>query len=197
MEPMDINYSNPGPSPPEEKSDSVALHNASAEVKSLQQENRKLKSQLNECKSKLLSANDDEGVSDVTIQKNFERIGDAIENWINALERYETKGYFRDRIQGMWSDRRKWKYLDRLVFYQAGENFSGDKMNSETRWMQWLKNQDTSNCVVLSVLIWRFLESNIFNKAFPIGNPEEMTTVLGDILREIRRDENGKGTSLL
>jgi hypothetical protein len=194
MEPMDISSSNSKLQPTKENPDPESLQEASAEMKALQEENRGLKVQLNACKSMLLSQSGDEGASDVTIQNDFEHICHSIENWINALERCERKGYFKRKFQDMWSQGPD--VIDKLEFYQVGENFEGKSRRKgihKTRWMRWLRDQDTSNCIVLSVIIWHFLESNIFDREFPVGIPEETTTILSRVLKEISASEYGQG----
>ncbi|KAL2075814.1 hypothetical protein VTL71DRAFT_757 [Oculimacula yallundae] len=149
----------------------------------LMEENRRLKDALEECKAELIELlQDDTKVSDATIIDGYRILCDSIEQWIGSVSHSEEDDFFSVRFE---------KILERERRNPQGILNDLDLLHglkeptlSSKNWADLLERQDSSNLVILSVVIWNHLDSNIFKKEFPIG-----TT--GDVHVEVEESKSG------
>ncbi|KAF4632242.1 hypothetical protein G7Y89_g5878 [Cudoniella acicularis] len=136
----------------------------------LKKENDKLREALDECKSQLIELlREDEQVSDATIHSEYERICKEIEGWVDDVLPEETKN-FKDVFGKMMKEEREKGNLAGLKLYTP---LPGQRFYEMDQWswdrIDWLRNQSYANCAIISLVIWTFLESKIFDEDYPIG----------------------------
>lgn len=187
-----------------EMSDSPTL-DVFTELQKLREENERLQEDLDECKSELMELlREDHKMSDATIQREYEQICKAIETWVDDVLPEETKN-FQDFLNKMLRKERKEGNLAFLKLYKPIRDQHGDyEVDSPSRQrIDWLRNQKYCNCVIVSLVIWRFLETKIFNEHFPVGttkddkkHPERYpghTSLLSSILEVMNKEEQNQG----
>jgi hypothetical protein len=157
-------------------------------------ENKRLRVDLDECKKRLFELlYEDDQVSDATIKEEYEHICESIENWIDEVFKEDD---FRNKFRSILKVEPKEQKLTSLGLFQVAQDSDGYPMyemeSAEFQWMTWLGSKDTCNYIVISLVIWRYLESRIFNELFPIGTIYDQRLLFKEIL-ELKNDEQDEG----
>ncbi|KAK4550264.1 hypothetical protein LTR36_003231 [Oleoguttula mirabilis] len=179
-----------------------------SELQLLRNENVKLREDLDDCKVKLLTyLREDDGVPDATIRKEYENLSTAIESWIDEVLYKETKD-FQQVWSAMLSVEAKQRNLLALGLYaETGleDVRNGVRMyNADVQRIDWLGKQSHCNVFIVSLVLWRFLERNIFAHQFPIGTAEvdakglrfDGSGLLQNVYNVLAREEGDQGRAL-
>jgi len=132
------------------------------------EQNRRLKAYLEECKlqlSELLQK--DSKVSDVSIKNGYLNLYDFIETWIGSVSYTEKEGCFNKRFNEILQEESRHpqgRLADLDLFPDSDEYYTNLRDLQDL-----LGNQDSTNCVVLSVLIWKYLDETVLKEKFPVG----------------------------
>jgi len=146
--------------------------------RALKEQNRRLIEDLEECKSQLNELlQEDNKVSDATIKNGYLTLCGSIENWIGSVSHSEEEDFFNTRFKVVLQE--EWRDPQGRL---ADLNLLQDSNEYDTRsrdWLDLLGSQDSSNCVVLSVVIWNHLDSNVFKEKFPVGTMKDAHFTVG------------------
>jgi hypothetical protein len=156
-----------------EMSDSDPPETVSLET--LKEENTRLKVDLEDCKIRLFELlYEDNQISDGTIRKEFEAICEFIDKWIDEVfKESDFTGRFSFILK------KEPENLARFGLYPVADS---EKESEGVLGMTWLGRKDTCSNIVLSLVIWRFLENHIFNEPFPIGTTKDQNLLFKEIL---------------
>ena len=135
-------------------------------VQGLRAENAFLQQELNACKIKLLRLQQsDDQISDTSIQQQGEHLRISLDRWVDDALYEETKD-FRETYSRHFKSELTTGYLEDLGLCDGKQ-----LAKSASNWwgINWLGMQPCCNCVVVSLVIWRFLEQQIFRRSVPIG----------------------------
>lgn len=100
---------------------------------------------------------EDDQVPDVTIKQNYENLRTIIETWIDD-------NLFEDERSSTAED--TW---DRIRKHEPREHLLRDLRLGRRYNTTWLSQQRYRNVAVVTFLVWRFLQREIFDLPFPMG----------------------------
>jgi hypothetical protein len=174
---------------------------SSFKLQNLAEENERLKLAVDKYTSQLSKLlGQDNPVTDLDIKKIYEEICNEIGKWIEDVEPDETKD-FRERFLVKLKKGEKDLESTGLVpvpFQQDREvGLTWGKGNFSYNWMVWLSYYGTCNFVVISLVIWRYLESKLFNEYFPIGIQDDgrrQEAFFDKILTAMKAGGQGEGS---
>ncbi len=155
---------------------------ASGGLTELQRENAVLQTQVTELQIRLMELlrEGDDQVTSATIQESYERLCRNIDYCIDDIFEDEEPNF-----QGAWNRvmklpsaerEKKMKYMGLLT----GE--SDTLRDWEDKRTTWLCQQRFFNCLAVTLAVWRFLETKIFDQPFPIGTFSDQTEKGGEFL---------------
>ncbi|KAG9229233.1 hypothetical protein BJ875DRAFT_387789 [Amylocarpus encephaloides] len=166
---------------------------AASKIHDLEQKNRSLVAKI----MKLQGETDQ--VTDVDIQVRFNKLYDAIRTWIQNVQRdLRQKGWsFKDIFQQEVQDDPSTLSRMGILLHEDDEQDPGlaiwDDNRLDIRWAWWLGKHTTCIYVVLSIMIWRYLEEGIFHHPFPIGVPKSARNMFGEIIKSMKMTDDGEG----
>ena len=157
------------------------------------------KSAFDQAKSDLMHLQDTtHQVTDTDIKECYEELCDAIEKWIDGVDEDEERGFFHSQFMNVLGGQSK--ELSRLGLDQAGLTPDGKPILKDAKsfngWMRWLSRHGTCNSVVMSLAIWRYLQSSVFYQTdgvYPLGVPQEAQEVFDEVYTVMK--ENDKRAS--
>ena len=138
-------------------------------------------------------------VTDVDIRDRFGKLYNNILDWVRDVQQdLEPSGWsFQDFQRTLQEKSAKIKLMDLLRWTENKPPHSEmQKYTSfEVAWAGWLAAHSTSLYVVFTLVIWRCLESEIFNLSLPLGLdlPSETSKVLNAIMETMDTAEDGGG----
>jgi len=138
---------------------SIDMHSlrsrASSELCELRDENARLHEQLDIYEEQLMRPPyEDDQVPDANIRKDFERLCDSIEAWVD-------EAIYEDSLvtTESWNKRLRTEGKDEAL----------EKLGLRASARSILIHHQYANVFVVSLVIWRFLERHIFDETYPIG----------------------------
>lgn len=135
-----------------------------SEIQLLQEKYDKLEQSFNESSSKLFeSLREDDQVTDTKLQKDFESLCLAVDTWIEGIIGLEPK-YFRKQ----WKEAMH-KESGYLTTLGLPEKLFVDSVIRPMDTAEWLRRRANCERLVVTLLVWRFLERYIFAERWPIG----------------------------
>jgi hypothetical protein len=163
------------------------------------QKNADLRAQVEEYKSQLIElASEGDEISDTTIQTNYEHLCKEIEKWVDDVIIEESRPF--DEVWNRSRTGPDGPKIDKVVMSRLIDTSDQPIVNADV--LAWLGAQKYLNCLILSLIIWHFLEINVFDKHFPIGtptvqhgNPEQ--SLLRDIYECMKRKPQGAFASIM
>lgn len=128
-------------------------------------------------------------ITDVKIGKSVEALQDAIQWWINSVERDLRKQNqdFRHIFHSITD------HEIRSSEYRTIGLYDDASPGTDAEWMTWLGNLSTCIYVVLGRGIWAYLQTEIFSAIFPIGVDGELKSTFEDIFSIMRRGSIDQG----
>lgn len=171
-----------------------------AALQASKEENKRLREYLDECKSELFELlHEENNVSDATIKDEYLRICESIESWIGSVS-YSEEEDFNTRFSEILQEERKelgGELADLDLYQPLQDRDNPYETRSSYWWMEQLGSQNSCNCVVLSVVIWHYLDTKIFREYFPIGTTKDEHLHVGSAKNDPRRRTiPGHGTLL-
>jgi hypothetical protein len=168
-----------------------------SELQVLREEYGKLEQSLNESTSKLFERfREDDQVTDIKLQKDFEGLCLAVDAWIEdviGLEPKHSRKYWNKVMH------RDSGYLTTLGLPEKLFVDSVVRPMDTTGWLSRCANRER---LVVTLLVWRFLERHIFAERWPIGinqhnkrggirarSPDHKRTALMDEVFEVMTGE--------
>lgn len=160
---------------------------------SLEQENLSLREKvqnLNTYKSQIMAIHAaDEEPTHIAMQSDYKKLRDNIQKWIEACENDDVKGEFITRFQYNIAHNSAELEDIGLCQLRQGKVDSGDMGK-----LIWLGQQETCNCVILTLVIWGILDREIFQRHIPVGFHHGRMGHLRAIYQEmIRQCDNTEG----
>lgn len=161
------------------------LSETAYEPRNLREENDILKARLDMATAKIMKLQGTtDQIADVEIGKRVESLQDAIQWWINGVEK-DLRKQSRD-FRHTFSQILNYRYPD-WVIRELG--FSDETSHeADAMWMTWLGDLSTCIYVVLGRQIWVYLYEKIFSQAYPTGVSEDSKLTFDDILSVMRSD---------
>jgi len=168
-----------------------------SELQILREEYGKLEQSFNESTSKLFERfREDDQVTDTKLQKDFEGLCLAVDEWIEDVIGLEPKHPRKHWKKAMHRDS---GYLTTLGL---SEKLFVDSVVRPMDTTEWLSRCVNRERLVVTLLVWRFLERYIFAERWPIGinqhkkrggiraqSPDHKRTALMDEVFEIMTGE--------
>jgi hypothetical protein len=140
------------------------VQSESSELQALREECGKLEQSLNESTSKLFERfREDDQVTDTKLQKDFEGLCLAVDTWIEGIIDLESKDFRKHWKEVMHRDS---GYLTTLGL---PKQLFVDSVVPPMDTAEWLSRRANCERLVVSLLVWRFLEKYIFAERWPIG----------------------------
>ncbi|CRG88064.1 hypothetical protein PISL3812_05090 [Talaromyces islandicus] len=164
-------------------------------LRDLREENNALKARLDMATSKIMKLQGTaDQITDVEIGREVESLQDAIQWWINGVEK-ELRKQSRD-FRHTFSQVLNHRDGIYLVNHELG---FGDETSHEAdiAWMRWLGDLSTCIYVVLGRNIWVYLHKEIFNETYPIGVSENSKYTFNDILSVMKSGDEDENKVLL
>lgn len=171
-----------------------------SDVRALIKENASLREQLDKF------VLEDKQVPDATIASGFKSLYDSLESWVEELLSQQEQ---RRQITDMWrrvqSAEESEGILHFLGLYESKPDISWRyEMDEKSRQrLNWLGTQTHCSSVILSLVIWRFLESKVFKESFPIGTVKDHKdypghqSLINDIFDAMNDEEEDQGASVI
>ena len=153
------------------------------------------KSAFDQAKSDLMHLQDTtHQITDTDIKEGYQKLCDAIEKWIDSVDEDEIRDFFHSQFIEVLG--RQPEELSRLGLNQAGLTPEGQPILEDWKsfnwWMRWLSNHDTCNSIVMSLAIWRYLQSSVFDQTdgvYPLGMPQEAQDVFDEIYTVLKESD--------
>jgi hypothetical protein len=159
------------------------MTNIDSEVnRALKGENDKLKEYLERSKSQLYKLlHEEEKAPDTTIMEEYLRICRSVETWIGNVSYIEKN--FNHRFHEIFQEDQQVSKgkLANLRLYEPRHHENPYNIRSN-QWMELLGSQNSCSYVVLSTLIWQYLDDEVFSEYFPIGTLDSSHDFLNDII---------------
>ena len=167
------------------------MQQESITLEMMEAENKSLRADLDDCKKRLFElVYEEDPIASATIRKDYENICDAIENWIDEVFKEED---FRKRFSSILKGEPQ--MLTELGLLEVTRDSDGNPIydigtleSMEVQWMRWLENIDTCNYIVISLVIWHYLETKIFVEWLPIGTTPDQSLLINEILQHKKKD---------
>ena len=139
----------------------------------------RLRNDLDECRTQLFALlNQDEQVSEGSIEKEYYEISDAIDTWVREVFGESTT--FRNTLNRNLKDRKTRRQLKEAGLEPASPHFE-----------QILK-AETCRLLVPSRLIWSYLRERIFQEPYPIGLSEQHYRTISKAEEVMERRSSGE-----
>jgi hypothetical protein len=165
----------------------VHAQSEQSEIQLLQEKYDKLEQSFNESSSKLFeSLREDDQVTDTKLQKDFESLCLAVDTWIEGIIGLEPK-YFRKQ----WKEAMH-KESGYLTTLGLPEKLFVDSVIRPMDTAEWLSRRANCERLVVTLLVWRFIERYIFAERWPIGISQRKKKVGGRA-----RSSNHERTALM
>jgi hypothetical protein len=168
------------------------------ELQNEKQKNSVLRAQVEEYKARLIElASEEEEVPDTTIQTRYEHLCKEIEKWVDDVIHEEDRPFDEvwNRVTAGPEREKLAEMVSSVLIDPDGHAAIGIGI------LRWLNEQRYFNCFILSLIIWRLLETCVFDKPFPIGtstdghgNLEQL--LLQDILNCMKEKSQGAYVSI-
>jgi hypothetical protein len=168
--------------------------NDTDETRDLEGENARLRRLLDASTAKIMklqgTADTTDQITDVEIGKSVEALQDAIQWWINSVEKdLRNQGQdFRDIF------RRRLARDGCFIEFHAPGLYGDVRSDTGAEWMTWLGNLSTCIYVVLDRAIWDCLQAKIFSRTFLIGVYGHGKLAFQDIFSAMRGDSEDQGS---
>lgn len=154
---------------------------------------------FNQIKSQLIEIQGEtEQVTDSTVKKHYEHLCDAVERWIDGVNKDERRHFFQDQFQDIM--KKSPHELSRLGLDQADSTPDGKPILGDKAWflesMRWLGSLDTCDSVVQSLAIWCFLKDKVFDEKgqkYPIGTTGYNIVLFEEIHGILEKKHQRKG----
>lgn len=146
----------------------------------LKVENASLRADLNDCRAVVFTLQGQHEVSDSSIMDEYTRIYQAIDTWVDNAMDHVPDGRFNSIYrEQMLNDKKRARVIKDL----------GDVSSYR------LTSYERSDYLVLSTLIQRHLDGQIFYRQYPVGLPKLQQDVVTDIKETMLRGSLAKGMS--
>lgn len=123
---------------------------------------------------------------DGTIRKEYEDICEAMEKWIDdVFKEFDFTNTFNTIL------RKDPQRLARLGLYPGVQE--SEREEDGFPGMSWLSRKDTCNHIVISLVLWSFLQRQIFSGLFPLGVTPDQDLLFKEMLK-VKGKERGDGT---
>jgi hypothetical protein len=170
-------------------------------VQSLREEITFLRRKADEYQFRLLEHSREENpVTDATIRSEYNTLCASVESWVDEAIYEQTKP-FRERwseIQRVESKQGNLKFLK--LYDSKRRNPSRYEPDTAGRQrLNWLGKQRYCNCVIVSLVIWHYLDLYMFHLPFPIGttmhdrDEPDYGPLLRDIFEAMKKGEGNHG----
>jgi len=123
----------------------------------------------------------------VEIEKGFSKLFRAIRIWIGSIE--SDPDIFHTTLQ------QNTETLTKLILGR-GMNTVSVSDGSGRAWVDWLGQHQTRTYIILSLLIWDFLERRIFVNHYPVGVLEQTAQVFDDVVEVLKAERYVRGERL-
>lgn len=171
-----------------------ALSRLRSQNETLQLQNEELRSELDVARVRLMQLQGgDHQITDMQIHNRMNDLYEETRRWVTDIESY-YKRHSRDFgvIFNKAIDEGKALALAQLVF---GINKPVDD-HCNMEWMRWLGDQPNCMLVILSMVVWGFLNEKIFAYPFPIGVSGTLCETFRQIVQVLgKHQEDQDGTA--
>jgi len=148
----------------------------------LLEENARLRRQLDDCTSSLtkLSGSIDQ-ITDADIEQNFEDLHNAVEQALNQFLDLEGRFTGWDKIVPNRLDEAICRSvgIPEHLFSAQLQTILASTQNPLDK-IAWLSGQQCCDCMVVSLIVWRFLEQRIFAERNPLSGFASQEVKCGD-----------------
>ena len=169
------------------REDSEELRRAKSEIEMLRElndlkvENATLRADLDDCRAVVFALQAQHEVSDSSIMNSYKRIHQAIDTWVVNVMDHVPDGHFNDIYRKqMLDDKKKARMIKDL----------GDISSYK------LASYERSDYLVLSILIQRYLDGQIFSRPYPVGFSKSVRNLVSEIKETMLRGPLKKGMFL-
>lgn len=167
------------------------LSETAGEARDLQEENDVLKHRLDMATSKIMKLQGTaDQITDVEIGREVENLQEAIQWWVNGVEKDWRKQLrdFRQTFSQILNSKDQ-----NFVIHGLGFG-DGTSHEADAAWMSWLGDLSTCIYVILGRQIWVYLYKYIFSDTYPVGVSDDSGATFDDILAVMKSGTEDEST---